>query len=86
MMAETNFASVICGTETLVESDYMSINENDIIGVGIPSPSSLHVVASEASGYSLKRYASGEVVSLGSAVLEDLMDQAMHLHADISKY
>ena len=86
MMAETSFASVICGTETLVESDYISIKENDIIGVGIPSSSSLGIAASGASGFSLKRYASGDVVSLGSAVLEDLMDQAMHLHADISEY
>ena len=35
--AESSFASVICGTEVLIESDYMSINENDVIGVSVPS-------------------------------------------------
>ena len=85
MTAETSLASVICGTETVVESNYMSINENDIIGVGISSSSSLRIVASGASGYTLKRYTRGDVMSLESAALEDLVDKAMHLHANISK-
>ena len=85
VMAETNFASVICGTETLVESDYMSINENDIIGVSIPPSDPLPVVASGASGYRLKRFGDINVMSLGSTTLQDLPDQALHLHADISE-
>ena len=82
-MAETSLASVICGTETLMESDYMSINENDIIGVSIPPSDPLPVVASGASGYGLKRFGDINVMSFGSIALQDLPDQALHLNADI---
>ena len=86
VMAETSLASVICGTETLMEeSDYMSINENDFIGVIIPPSSPLPVVASGASDYSLKRFDDINVMSFGSTALQDLPDQALHLHADISE-
>ena len=87
--AETSLASVICGKETLVELDYMSINENDIIGVGIPSNSSsslaLRIVASGASGYSLGRFGTESAVSVDSAALQNQPNQALHLHADISE-
>ena len=83
VMAETSLASVICGTETLMESDDMSINVNDFIGVGIPLSDPLPVVASGASGYRLKRFGDINVMSFGSTTLQDLPDQALHLHADI---
>ena len=85
VMAETSLASVICGREMLVESDYMSINENDFIGVSIPPSDTLPVVASGALGYHLKRFGDINVISLGSTALQDLPDQALHLHADISE-
>ena len=86
VMAETSLASVICGTETLMEeSDYMSINENDFIGVIIPPSSPLPVVASGASDYRLKRFDDINVMSFGSTALQDLPDQALHLHANISE-
>ena len=86
MMAETSLASVICGIETLVESDYMSIDDNDFIGVSIPPSDPLPVIATGATGYKLKRVDDGlNAMSLSSAALKELPDQALHLHADISE-
>ena len=64
-------------------SDYVSVNENDCIGVSIPPSDLLPVVASGASDYGLKRFVNENAVSVESAVLQDLPNQALHLHADI---
>ena len=86
MIAESSLASVICGTEELMESDYMSINENDVIGVSVPSTAPLPIVASSASGYNLKMFSDGGVTTVDSAQLVDMPNHALHLSADISKY
>ena len=85
MMAETSFASVICGTETLVESDYMSVNENDVIGVGVPSSDPLRVVASSAAGYTLQMIGTTGATFIDSSQLQMQNNYALHLAADISK-
>ena len=86
MTAESSFASVICGTEELIESDYMSINENDVIGVSVPSTAPLPIVASSASGYSLKMFSDGGVTEVDSTQLQDLSSFAIHISADICRF
>ena len=81
---ETSLAAVICGTETLVEADYISVNEDDVIGVRLPSSNPLPIVATKASGYSLTAVTSTRGVA-GFIALQDLPNQALHLQADISK-
>ena len=70
-----------------MESDYMSINENDVIGVNIPPGSflSTNIVASGAPGYELRRFAGSDITVVDSTTLQTMANHALHLSADISK-
>ena len=63
----------------------MSINENDVIGVSVPSTAPLPIIASGASGYSLKMFSDGDVTTVDSTQLVYMSNHALHLSADISK-
>ena len=84
MTAESSFASVICGTETLLESERVSINESDIIGVGIPTTDPLPILATGASGYNIKMFPDDKAETVNSADLVDMASFTVHISADIT--
>ena len=85
-MAKTSLASVICGTEILLSSEYVSINQGDVIGTHFPSTNPLSMLAANASGHSLKEHNGSETVTvINSTELNDAIEYALHVSADISE-
>ena len=84
MMAENSFAKVICGTENLIESEYISINKSDIIGVGIPTTDPLPILATGALGYNIKMFTDDQAITVDSTGILNKTSFAVHVSADIS--
>ena len=79
-------AKIFCKTEVLRPMDYVHVQAGDVTGVSLPTQSPLPLVASGATGYSLKTHdASNSSAILQSLSLTNGSDMALHLYPTIGK-
>ena len=79
-------AVIFCKTELLQPQDYVRVEMGDIIGVSLPAQNPLPIVASGATGYSLKTHNAPNAPSMiQQTALTDASNMALHLYPTIGK-
>ena len=74
-------AVIFCKTELLQPQDYVRVETGDVIGVSLPQQNPLPIVASGATGYSLKtQSASNTPTAMQRSTLTDASSVALHLY------
>ena len=79
-------ARIFCKTEVLQLVDYVRVQTGDVIGVSLPAQNALPLVASGATGYSLKMHIAQNTPPLiQSVTLMDNSSMALHLYPTIGE-
>ena len=79
-------AVIFCRMELLQPQDYVRVETGDVIGVSLPQQNPLPIVASGATGYSLKTHtALNAPPAIQQFVLTDASSMALHLYPTIGR-
>ena len=78
-------ANIFCKTEVLQLQDYVRVQTGDIIVASLPALNPLPLVASGATGYSLRKYSGLATRILQMIDLSEESNMALHLHPTIGK-
>ena len=79
-------AKVVCKSVHLQEGEYVRVNQNDVIGITIPTLNPIPLIASGASGYSLQSSThSSQPTTLATSQLTGMSNMALHLYPDIGE-
>ena len=83
----TQLAKVVCKSVRLQEGEYVRVNQNDVIGITIPTLNPIPLIASGANGYSLQSSThSSQPTTLATSQLTEMSNMALHLYPDIGEY
>ena len=86
LLPESSHAKIVCKNVPLQEGQYIGVNQNDIIGITIPTMNPIPLIASVATGYSLQRSTqTSPPTTLATSELTELSNMALHLYPDIGE-